>query len=398
MSAEPTPVQPEPGRRIVRLILPLAALIALFALFAATDGAGLGITPAAPAETLTFEHTEFTPGQISITVRNTSLQPVIISAVNIDDAIWPFHVTPSPYIPRLAAATVHLDYPWVKGQPYHLTFYTSKSATFNLDIPAGDSASAPAHSPMSFVLIGLYAGLIPAILSLFWLPALRRLDPRWTVLVRAVTAGLLTFLGINLLNDGLRLAVDLGERWQGFGLAGIGLLATFLLLDGVSRRREIAETGDLGEPARRWPLALTIAAGIGLYNLAEGLAVGAAYRQEMLALGFLLVIGLAAQNFGEGPGVVAPLLAEHPPLRDVALLGVIAGGPALLGAWLGGQADSRVMAALLLAVGAGAVFEVVYQLARLIRRESQQRPVPLVVFGGVTAGLVILYLTGLLIR
>ena len=79
-------------------------------------------------------------------------------------------------------------------------------------------------------------------------------------------------------------------------------------------------------------------------------------------------------------------------------MGLIGGGPAIAGAWLGGLTYCQPLAVLFLGIGAGAVFEVVYEIAKLIRKDVAKRPMPLTVFSGVTAGMLVLYVTGVLIK
>ena len=79
-------------------------------------------------------------------------------------------------------------------------------------------------------------------------------------------------------------------------------------------------------------------------------------------------------------------------------MGLLGGAPAIAGAWAGGLTYSQPLAVLFLAIGAGAVFEVVYEIAKLIRQDVAKRPMPLTVFAGVTFGMLLLYVTGLLIK
>ncbi len=57
-------------------------------------------------------------------------------------------------------------------------------------------------------------------------------------------------------------------------------------------------------------LALLIATGIGLHNLGEGVAIGAAYSAGALALGAFLIIGFALHNTTEGLAIVAPITKD----------------------------------------------------------------------------------------
>jgi zinc transporter ZupT len=141
-----------------------------------------------------------------------------------------------------------------------------------------------------------------------------------------------------------------------------------------------------------------IATGIGLHNLGEGLAIGAAYNIGEIALGSFLVVGFIIQNITEGLGIIAPVLRDRPKVTQLALMGLIGGAPAILGAWLGGFAPSPVLAVLFLAIGTGAIFEVVYEVAKLIQKDITREPMPMLVFSGVLAGMLLLWVTGLFIK
>jgi zinc transporter ZupT len=141
-----------------------------------------------------------------------------------------------------------------------------------------------------------------------------------------------------------------------------------------------------------------IAVGIGLHNLGEGLAIGAAYNLGEIALGAFLVVGFIIQNITEGLGIIAPVLRDRPGIGGLALLGLIGGGPAVIGSWIGGFAPSPTLAVLFLAIGAGAIFQVIYEVAKLIRKDTAKNATPLLVFSGVVAGMLLLWVTGLFIK
>ncbi|MBI3997794.1 MAG: divalent cation transporter, partial [Armatimonadetes bacterium] len=134
-----------------------------------------------------------------------------------------------------------------------------------------------------------------------------------------------------------------------------------------------------------------------LHNLGEGLAIGAAYSVGEVALGTFLVLGFMIHNTTEGLGIVAPLATERPGLQHFTLLGLLAGAPTILGAWIGGFVYSPVFATLFLAIGAGAIFQVVYELARLVVRQAGDELMTATNFAGFTTGLVIMYVTGLFV-
>jgi len=380
---------------IVLLILPLIALGGVIAIFLTTS-AGLGLSSPAPIEALSVERTVLQPGGIDIIVRNAGPEDLTIAQVVINDAIWPMSVSPDLTIPRLREATVHLDYPWVEGEAYGITLFTTNAIAFDAEIPVAFATPKPAGSTFwSFTLIGIYVGIIPVYLGIFWFPALRKLGRRWMVFLLALTAGLLVFLGLDTLAEALELAQQVPAPLQGVGLVGIGAVATFFLLDAISRRQ--VSMGK-SESEQRLALAYMIATGIGLHNLGEGLAIGAAYNVGEIALGAFLVVGFIIQNITEGLAIIAPVLRDRPSIAQLALLGIVGGAPAVLGAWMGGFAPSPTLAVLFLAIGTGAIFEVVYEIAKLIQKDTNRQPMPMTVFSGILTGMLLLWVTGLLIK
>jgi drug/metabolite transporter (DMT)-like permease len=97
-------------------------------------------------------------------------------------------------------------------------------------------------------------------------------------------------------------------------------------------------------------------------------------------------------------GIIAPVVKDRPGVSRLVWLGLIGGAPAILGAWIGGFTSSAPLAALFLAIGAGAVFGVTYEVAKLIQRQISKQPMPLTVFAGVTSGMLLLYVTGFLVK
>lgn len=382
-------------RVLLALAVPVLLLAATIGLFLSTDGAGLNVAPAAPVETLQFERTVLRPGVIELAVRNTSPQQIEVSQVIINDAVWPFAMK-SRTIPRLGETVITLRYPWLAAHPYSIAVFSSNAVPFRTEIPVAAETQTPSGGTLwSFTLIGLYVGVVPVFLGMLWLPALRRLGHRWLMFLMAITAGLLVYLGIDATGEALELAGELGGAFQGVGLTAIGIVATFMLLEAITRR----QTGvGRSEKDQRVTLAFMIALGIGLHNLGEGLAIGASYSVGAAALGTFLVIGFIIQNITEGLGIIAPLLKDQPSLTSLLGLGVLGGGPAIIGAWVGGLVFSNVLAVAFLAIGAGAVFEVAYEITKMIRKDAATRPYPLTVFAGVLIGMLMLYVTGLLIK
>jgi zinc transporter, ZIP family len=382
---------------IVALLVPLVLLAAVIMLFVRTDGAGLNVAPAAPIETVQFGRTILREGEIELHLRNTSAEAITVAQVNINDAIWPYTISPSPRIPRLGSAVLTLAYPWVHGEAYEISLLSGNSIPFATSIPvAAVTTRVSSGTLLSFTLIGLYVGVIPVILGMLWLPAIRRISAGVMLFLMAATVGLLLFLGIDATAEALELTGELSDAFQGVAIVGIGIVGTWLLLDAVGRQQRVTERSEAGA---RMSLATVIAIGIGLHNLGEGLAIGAAYAVGAAALGTFLVIGFIIQNITEGLGIIMPIAKDSPPLRRLAMLGLIGGVPAIVGAWIGGLVHSPPLSILFLSIGAGAVFQVAYEIGRkLVWGDAALRKRPLFAFGGVLTGMMVLYVTGLAIK
>jgi zinc transporter ZupT len=384
-------------RNYLFLFGPVLALGAVIALFVMTRGAGLNIEPAVPIETVQFGRTILRPREIELHLRNTSPQSITISQISINEATWPYSMSPSRTIPRLGSAVLTLNYVWVQSEAYEITLLSSNSIPFTTSIPVATVTPKASGATLArFTLIGVYVGIIPIVLGMFWLPVLRRLGSRGMLFLMAATVGLLIYLGIDATTEGLELGGELSDTFQGTGLVALGIAGTWLLLQAVSTRQKSLGRSAAGQ---RMSLATVIAVGIGLHNLGEGLAIGAAYAVGAAALGTFLVVGFIIQNITEGLGIVAPIARDQPSLRSLALLGLIGGGPAIVGAWVGGLVYSQALSVLFLAIGAGAVFQVAFEIGRsLVWKKEAPDTMPVTAFAGVVTGMLVLYVTGLAIK
>ncbi|WP_027862102.1 ZIP family metal transporter [Marmoricola sp. URHB0036] len=137
-------------------------------------------------------------------------------------------------------------------------------------------------------------------------------------------------------------------------------------------------------------LSLMIATGIGLHNFAEGLAIGNSAAGGELSLAVLLVLGFALHNATEGFGIVAPLAGdiERPSWGRLAVLGLIAGGPTLVGTLVGQSVVNDTLAVAFLGLAAGSVLYVVIELLAVARRLGLKELTTWCILGGLALGFV----------
>ncbi len=256
---------------------------------------------------------------------------------------------------------------------------------------ATETPQADAGTLWAFTLVGIFVGVLPVLLGLLWLPFIRRLPQQWMGFFLALTAGLLVFLGVDAFDEALETTERVPGAFQGLGLIVLGIfgaLAALYALDGWMRSRR-------GEVTPLFVAGL-IAIGIGLHNLGEGLAIGAAHALGELGLTTFLIVGFMLHNVTEGLGIVAPLARSRVRIVTLVGLGLLAGAPAIFGTYIGGLAYSPTLAVLFLSIGVGAIIQVVWEIGKLMRRDGGQLTAPLAA-GGFVVGLLVMYGTGLLI-
>ena len=377
-------------------LVPLLLVLAAVGAFAALDGPGLGERRGPPAEELAVERTALRPGVIELTVRNDGPDAVRIAQAQVNDAFAQFSGGERP-IGRLETATVRVRQPWIEGEAYEVALLTSSGGTIVHEIPVAVETPATDLSFFALMaLLGLYVGIIPVALGMLWLPWMRRIPAAWLRVLMALTVGLLAFLAIDATLEGLELAGEGSQAFGGAGLVFVGAAVSYLLLTGVSAWLAERRAGARAGGARGSELALLVAVGIGLHNLGEGVAIGSAYAVGALALGAFLVIGFALHNTTEGLAIVAPVAGDEPSLRRLALLGLVAGAPAILGAWIGAVAVTPAIAAFLFGFGAGAIVQVIVQLAPALR-DGEGRTLQPATVAGLLAGMAVMFATGLLV-
>jgi len=234
--------------------------------------------------------------------------------------------------------------------------------------------------------------------------------------LNAASAGVLVFLLVETISHGfepVEVAVE-ESQWDEFAARGLiflsafafGLLGLVYYERWMVRRREALPQGvpmgpgaasvhelsrsgihGLSEAKRT---SLFIAIGIGLHNLAEGLAIGQSAANDAISLAVLLVVGFALHNATEGFGIVAPLAAEddRPSWAFLLMMGVIGGGPTFLGTVVGRQFTSDAVSVVFLTLAAGSILYVIVQLLGVAHRAGRQELLHWGLLVGLAAGFI----------
>jgi zinc transporter, ZIP family len=383
-------------------VAPLALLGVLVAVIVKTspgDRLRGGAVP--PIERLSIDRAQLGADGIVLSVLNDGPDAVTIAQVTVDDAYWAFTASNGTVLNHLGRTALRIPYPWVAGEAHLIKILTSTGTAFEHEIPVAIQSPQPdARYFFTFALIGLYVGVIPVALGLLWFPLASRIGSTGLDILLALTLGLLAFLLIDTVEEGLDSVSSLPSSFQGLALFIAAAAGAWLALDLVGGwlkgRRARNETAATTPGA---VVALLVAVGIGLHNLGEGLAIGAAFALGEAALGTLLIIGFTLHNTTEGLAIIAPIARERPSLLTLARLGAIGGVPTIAGAWLGGLVYSPVVAVLCLGLGAGAIGQVIHQVARQMAGSETvlARFASAPVAAGLFGGFFIMYATGLLV-
>jgi len=249
--------------------------------------------------------------------------------------------------------------------------------------------------------LGLIAGLVPVYIGLAPLWIFKRLSIGWRTALVSFSAGILLFLFADVTHEGVELSQVVGSTPALFVLGlGLGLLGPVAITH-MRRRKMASQAQALPSDAPSTPIisaklftAQMIALGIGLHNLGEGLAIGAAYAAGVFGLTNLLVIGFALHNSTEGLGISRPIASTNTGVRDPLILGFLAGSPTILGSIIGSLAYSAALGTLFFSAAAGALLYVIVELVKVTSTPEPSKTV----FVGIVIGIVLMFVTGLLVR
>jgi len=382
------------AKLIASALIPIVMLGLMIAYIFGPGSNFLGLGVALPE--ITIEKIEFLDSKIIATVRNTGHIDVEVVQADVNDRIQPAGIEPDKFLNRFETAKVIIPFAWNESEPYEIGLTLNDGTRFSKSVMAAVQTPEPNFELVSyFAIIGTYVGVIPVLIGLLWFPFIAKMSKSKYKFFLALTAGLLLFLGIDAIQEGLEISTtSLSGAFNGQLLVATVVVISFLGLYYSSEKLISRTTSNLTKPVT---IGLMIAIGIGLHNLGEGLAIGAAVGLGEIALSTFLIVGFAIHNTTEGLAIAAPMAKGKPLIGKLVMMGMIAGTPAIFGAWIGGFIYSPFAAVVFLSIGAGAIFQVVVSILNWIRQDEEKTFSTMSVVSGFSVGMLIMYLTSIFV-
>ena len=345
---------------------------------------------------ISIEKVEFTENEIRATVRNTGPIDVNVAVADVNDRIQPAAIEPDSHLKRFETGLVRIPYDWNEGQPYTIGITIDDGTRFEKQVDAASASLEPNAELFGFLgIIGLLIGVVPIMIGLLWYPFIKKLGKNAFNFFLSFTIGLLLFLGLDAIEEAFEISNDhLAPIFNGELLIATVVILSFLGLYGIGNL--LIKRTEFSKLSKGLAISLMVAIGIGLHNLGEGLAVGAAIALGQVALSTFLIIGFAIHNTTEGLAIAAPLARTKSFVGKMIGFGMIAGVPAIFGTWIGGFSFSPFFTIIFLSIGAGAIFQVVLSIFQFIKDESDSFS-NISIISGIGAGLTLMYLTSIFI-
>jgi len=345
---------------------------------------------------ISIEKVEFIGNEIQATVRNTGPIDVNVVVADVNDRIQPAAIEPDTHLERFETALVRIPFDWNEGQPYTVGLTIDDGTRFEKQVDAASASLEPNSELFVFLgIIGLLIGVVPIMIGLLWYPFIKKLGKNAFNFFLAFTIGLLLFLGLDAIEEAFEISdTHLAPVFNGELLIATVVILSFLGLYGIGNL--LIKRSEFSKLSKGLAISLMVAVGIGLHNLGEGLAVGAAIALGQVALSTFLIIGFAIHNTTEGLAIAAPLTRTKSVIGKMVGFGLIAGIPAIFGTWIGGFSFSPFFTIIFLSIGAGAIFQVVWSIFKFIKEESDSFS-SISIICGIASGLVVMYLTSIII-
>lgn len=346
---------------------------------------------------ITIENIDFLDSEIQATVRNTGPIPVEVAMADVNDRIQPAAVEPDGYLERFETTLVRIPFEWNEAEPYTIGITIEDGTRFEKKVEsAAPALDLSLDLVIFFAIIGTYVGIIPVMIGLLWLPFIKKISKQKYHFFLALTVGLLLFLAI----DSIEEAVEVSNENLASSFNGVLLVATVTILSFLGlyyAGNKLVSKANSSKFTKPVAIALMISIGIGLHNFGEGLAIGAAVGIGSIAFSTFLIIGFALHNTTEGLAIAAPMSRGKLMLGKLVAMGIIAGSPAIFGAWIGGFAYSPFTSVIFFGIGAGAIFQIILVILKWIYDENDQKLSTMPVVSGFAVGMLVMYLTSILV-